>query len=85
MQTRAARLFYVRWETMRIFAERRRLCKTGGGKGRGRWSYYKLAEFLTQAGIKIKRHEKPLLKSAVYLRLEIVDRTIDIGSYIRDL
>lgn len=52
----------------------------GGGGG-----VIKLAEFLTQAGIKIKRHEKPLLKSAVYLRLEIVDRTIDIGSYIRDL
>lgn len=40
----------------------------------GRRVVIKLAEFLTQAGIKIKRHEKPLLKSAVYLRLEIVDR-----------
>lgn len=49
----------------------RRLCKAGGKEER---VVIKLAEFLAQqACIEINRHEKPLLKSVMYLRLEIVD------------
>lgn len=55
---------------MRIFAA----AMQSRGEGKEERVVIKLAEFLTQACIEINRHEKPLLKSVMYLRLEIVDR-----------
>ena len=57
---------------MRIFAERRTSSLAMQNR-RKKEVVIKFVESLTQDGIKITLHEKPLLKSALNLRLETVD------------